>query len=546
MKPTFSLFNFQSQTAMIPTRSNRVSPQTRVPKWSRIARVLALALMFGAASEIALAQSGFPPSLMSYQGFLVDANGAALAPNNPVNFSLVFRVYGTSTGGSSLWTEAQTVTIDKGNFSVVLGEGGNEGTEPRPDLSTIFASNRASDLFLGITVKGVSNSEILPRLRLLTSPYSFLARTANALSGSDGGSLIRSDAGRLIISQTIQSTGSGGNARGANAVDLQTSRNGASPGQVASGSQSVISGGWNNTASGAAAVVAGGGVNTASGQASVVSGGDNNVASGGWAAVPGGSWNEASGNFSMAVGRRAKARHQGAMVFGDSVDSDKVSTADNQFLVYASGGVGINAVPATGSALTVSGQVRATSASFDSMNVGTLASTSVSGFGTVPLGGIIMWSGSVDSIPQGWALCNGQTSNNRITPDLRGRFVVGAGQGSGLSNRNVNDRGGVETVTLTTGQLPAHNHTFSGTTSSDGAHTHGYNDYYFSECCPNNRWWGSGDSDGDNNPVGVDRTTGSAGAHTHTYSGTTSSVGSNQPIDNMPPYYALAFIMRVQ
>lgn len=538
--------SLQPSTAMTSIPLSRASLPTRSSKGSRLAKAAALALLLGAASDIALAQSGFPPSLMSYQGFLVDANGAALAPSNPVNFSVVFRIYGAPTGGSSLWTEAQTVTIDKGNFSVVLGEGGNEGTEPRPDLSTVFTSNRASDLYLGITVKGVSNSEILPRLRLLTSPYSFLARTANALSGSDGGSLIRSDAGRLIVSQPIQSTGSGGNPRGTFAVDLQTQRSSTAPGQVASGWASVIVGGQFNTASQGGAVVVGGDGNVSSGWWSFIGSGQGNTASGNMSAIPGGMFNNASGSFSFAAGRRAKANHDGSMVFSDSQDADIASTGNNQFLVRASGGVAINTTPASGAALTVSGQVRATSASFDSMNVGALATTSVSGFGTVPLGGIIMWSGSMDAVPSGWALCNGQSSNGRQTPDLRGRFVIGAGQGNGLSNRNVNATGGAETHTLSVNQMPSHNHNVSGTTTENGSHTHTYNDYYFSECCPSWGWWGSGDSDGDNQPRGVDRTTAAAGSHTHTFNVTSGTTGGSQAVDHMPPFYALAFIMRVQ
>ena len=172
---------------------------------SKMAAVFALLLALFAG--LAQAQNGFPPSLMSYQGFLVDANGNALAPNTPQNFSVVFRIYGSSSGTDRLWTEAQTVTIDKGNFSVVLGEGGSEGSEVRPDLATVFNSNKASDLYIGITVKGVSNSEILPRLRLLTSPYAFLARTANSLAGSDGAALINSSEGRLRIGQALQSSG---------------------------------------------------------------------------------------------------------------------------------------------------------------------------------------------------------------------------------------------------------------------------------------------------------------------------------------------------
>jgi microcystin-dependent protein len=507
-----------------------------------MAAFLALLLgIFAGHSPALQAQNGFPPSLMSYQGFLVDANGAALAPNNPQNFSVVFRIYGSSSGTDRLWTEAQTVTIDKGNFSVVLGEGGVEGSEIRPDLATVFNSNKASDLYLGITVKGVSNSEILPRLRLLTSPYAFLARTANSLASSDGAALINSSEGRLRIGQALQSTG--GNNRGANAVDLQVARVTTSPSQVASGVTSVISGGQNNTASGELSVIAGGSGSTASGRGSVVGGGENNTASGLFATVPGGRNNLASGENAFAVGRRARATHAGSVVFGDNTDADKNSSGDNQFLIQASGGVGINAAPASGAALTVSGEVNATSARFGTMNVANLSATSVSGFGTVPLGGIIIWSGAENAVPAGWALCNGQTSNGRTTPNLQGRFVIGPSSG-----RGVGSTGGAESVTLSVGQLPAHNHRVSGRTQDAGGHAHrlpwNRTDDGNGRGAPNEDILGLwGDSP---TVTWSSRVTDVEGNHSHSFDVNSASTGSGQAVSIMPPFYALAYIMRVQ
>jgi len=352
----------------------------------------------------------------------------------------------------------------------------------------------------------------------------------------------------LRINQALQTTG--GNARGANAVDLQTTRAGASPGQVASGANSVIVGGQNNTASGQGAVIAGGSANTASGLWSFIGSGDNNVAGGNYSAIPAGQNNVANGAYSFSSGRRAKANHSGSVVFSDSQDADMASTADNQFLVRASGGMAINTAPVSGSALTVSGRVKADSAEFGSMNVTTLTSSSVSGFGTTPLGGIIMWSGSVDSVPAGWALCNGQTVNTRTTPDLRGRFVVGAGTGAvGLTSRDPNARGGNETTTLTVGQLPVHNHNVTGTTTSNGEHNHVYGDIFHSEkggtvTVTSNK--GSGDTDHDNSGWEISRNTANAGNHAHTFNVTSGNAGSGESFSNLPPFYALAFIMRVQ
>jgi len=102
----------------------------------------------------------------------------------------------------------------------------------------------------------------------------------------------------------------------------------------------TVGGGSNNTASNERATVGGGSSNTANGFASTVPGGTLNTASGSYATVPGGFDNEAAGNSSFAAGRRAKANHDGTFVWADG-GTDFVSTANNQFLIHASGGVGI-------------------------------------------------------------------------------------------------------------------------------------------------------------------------------------------------------------
>ncbi len=124
--------------------------------------------------------------------------------------------------------------------------------------------------------------------------------------------------------------------------------------------------------------------------------------------------------------------------------------------------------------------------------------------GIVPSGAIIMWSGAANAIPTGYVLCDGSSN----TPDLRNRFVVGAGSGS---NYNVNDTGGADSVTLTVDQIPAHTHT--------------YIDQYV---VINNgyRPWPASNNDC---------------AARNVNSG---SAGGGQSHENRPPYYALCFIMK--
>src|SRR5262245_56415403 len=101
--------------------------------------LITVGLALGASLAFAQTATNTPPDRMSYQGYLVDANGNVLAPTTPLNYQTVFRIYSVPTGGTPLWSESQVVTVDKGNFSVVLGEGAPVGVEPRPPLSAVVA-----------------------------------------------------------------------------------------------------------------------------------------------------------------------------------------------------------------------------------------------------------------------------------------------------------------------------------------------------------------------------------------------------------------------
>lgn len=78
----------------------------------------------------------------------------------------------------------------------------------------------------------------------------------------------------------------------------------------------------------------------------------------------------------------------------------------------------------------------------------------------VPSGGILLWSGSIATVPEGWVLCDGTNG----TPNLLDRFVIGAGL-----TYAVGASGGGGTITLTSDQMPAHTHI---ATVTDPGHAH--------------------------------------------------------------------------
>ena len=107
------------------------------------------------------------------------------------------------------------------------------------------------------------------------------------------------------------------------------------------GSYSTIGGGYNNTiqSNATSSTIAGGTGNIATGTYAVIAGGGGNTVTGTYAAIPGGFGNLASGNNSFAAGQGAQATNYGAFVWCDGSVTPTTSTADDQFLVRASGGV---------------------------------------------------------------------------------------------------------------------------------------------------------------------------------------------------------------
>ena len=150
--------------------------------------------------------------------------------------------------------------------------------------------------------------------------------------------------------------------------------------------------------------------------------------------------------------------------------------------------------------------------------------SSVSAVAGVPSGSIILWSGAANAIPSGYVLCDGGNS----TPDLRNRFVVGAG-----STYGVGATGGSANAIVVA-------HTHSGTTNTTGAHTHLIPHNYDSATAGN---YISG-NDGPNNISGSSNQSPMTSAGDHSHSLNINSTGSSGTNANLPPYYALCYIMK--
>ena len=123
----------------------------------------------------------------------------------------------------------------------------------------------------------------------------------------------------------------------------------------------------------------------------------------------------------------------------------------------------------------------------------------------IPSGVIVMWGGEVDKIPSGWVLCDGGNG----TPNLRDRFIVGAGAGY-----KVGTTGGEKEVTLSIDQMPSH------------THMHNHLPAWFADA------------------PGGDMAQGTS-TRANPPKWETDARGGNQPHENRPPFYALCYIMKL-
>lgn len=223
-----------------------------------------------------------------------------------------------------------------------------------------------------------------------------------------------------------------------------------------------------------------------------------------------------------------------------------VPVSDNAFTVANNVAIGDTVTTAPENGLLVKGEVIAES---DVTVDGTVEATTFVGNGIIPVGGIIMWSGSTE--PDGWKLCDGNNNvkvNGITIPDLQGRFIVGAGTKKVIT-RNQNGTysegsnhtytlgtdGGADEVKMSIDEMPSHNH---GVT--DPGHEHTVTDRY------------SNGSEKVHDITTQDRAaTDSWNEDTRTTSEETTGItindnGGDDAHENRPPYYVLAYLIRVE
>ena len=538
--------------------------------WRRSATLLAL----GAAlslSAVATAQTSAVPSGLSYQGKVSNANGTLVGAGTPVNRLVIFRVWSHATNSTLtdlVFSEQQTVTISEGEFSVILGQGvAVAGTplgysESAKGTPTVLISSPTTfggaTRYLGVTVDDGSTAadpEASPRQQLVTSAYAFRAKYAETVGANGANSLTALDNGNVGIGNTTPSeklhvtgnalvsgtgsftgalsTGSNLSVTGTAAVTGTSTFTGASTfnGSVriaSSGTTPMSFGSWLGTKislwDNLGSSIYGFGIQASLLQVFTPGAGDDIAFGYG----PSASMTETmrvKGNGNVGIGTSSPA--QKLSVNGDTLTTGTAYLLDTNHSIRAisGSGVAISTYAVTDGIIlkqdTGNVGIGTTSPSQKLEVNGTVKATTFSGNGTIPIGGIIMWNGTITEIPVGWALCNGVASNGLTPPDLRDRFIVGAG--SAYSPKTT---GGATTHSLAATNLPTH--------------TIPYSDIYYSENAGSvsvsslglNKGKGSGNSDSDNSGWEISRTA--------TYT------GSATAIDHRPPYMALCYIMRVQ
>jgi microcystin-dependent protein len=179
-----------------------------------------------------------------------------------------------------------------------------------------------------------------------------------------------------------------------------------------------------------------------------------------------------------------------------------------------------------------------------------------------PSGMILSWSGSIGSIPKGWATCDGRKykidttgvaifdSNGIATPDLRSRCILGAGEYSegtypndgspaaSLTVRGVGNWSGSETHTLTIEEIPSHNHNIE-TGGGEGGSPPGRVTYW------DQRYYNAVRDEGIIKPKGGKLREGTGGSNKDSKGNLIPPIYDTLPHNNMQPFYVLTYIMKL-
>jgi len=147
--------------------------------------LLAIALLILPAAGFA--QVSAVPAAISYSGKVVDATGTPVGNTAAVNRTVTFRIWNhpsATVAANRLWSEAQSVTITGGEFSVLVGSGTavSGETNAYTNFADVFDGNAR---YLGVTVDdgtSASDPEISPRQQIVTNPFAFRAKVAESVA----------------------------------------------------------------------------------------------------------------------------------------------------------------------------------------------------------------------------------------------------------------------------------------------------------------------------------------------------------------------------